>query len=64
MVPWLLFSITQGTKGDLHNPDNHDGVLTHLGPDILKCEVKWALGTITTSKASGGVEFQLSYFKS
>ena len=51
-------------KRDLHDPDNHDGVLTHLGPDILKCEVKWALGTITTSKASGGVEFQLSYFKS
>ena len=51
-------------KRDLHDPDNHDGVLTHLGPDILKCEVKWALGTITTSKASGGVEFQLIYFKS
>ena len=51
-------------KRDLHDPDNHDGVLTHLGPDILKCEVKWALGTITTSKASGGVEFQLSYFRS
>ena len=37
-----------------HDPDNHDGVITHLEPDILKCEVKWALGNITTNKASGG----------
>ena len=53
-------------KKDLHNPDNHDGVITHthLEPDILECEVKWALGSITTNKASGGNEFQLSYFKS
>ena len=41
-------------KKDLHNPDNHDGVTTHLEPDILECEVKWALGSITTNKASGG----------
>ena len=41
-------------KKDLHNPDNHDGVITHLEPDILECEVKWALGSITTNKASGG----------
>ena len=40
-------------KKDFHNPDNHDGVITHLEPDILECEVKWALGTITTNKASG-----------
>ena len=39
-------------KKDLHNPDNHDGVITHLEPDILECEVKWALGSITTNKAS------------
>ena len=39
---------------DLHHPDNHDGVITHLEPDILECEVKWALGSITMSKASGG----------
>ena len=39
---------------DLHNPDNHDGVITHLEPDILECEVKWALENITTNKASGG----------
>ena len=37
---------------DLHDPDNHDGVITHLKPDILECEVKWASGSITTSKAS------------
>ena len=41
-------------KKDHHDPDNHDGVITHLEPDILKCEVKWALGNITTNKASGG----------
>ena len=40
-------------KKDLHKPDNHDGVITHLEPDILECEVKWALGSITTNKASG-----------
>ena len=42
-------------KKDLHDPDNHDGVITHLGPDILECEVKWALESITANKASGGV---------
>ena len=41
-------------KKDLHDPDNHDGVITHLEPDILECEVKWALGSITMNKASGG----------
>ena len=41
-------------KKDLHDPDNHDGVITHLEPDILECKVKWALGSITTNKASGG----------
>ena len=41
-------------KKDLHDPDNHDGVITHLEPDILECEVKCALGTITMNKASGG----------
>ena len=50
-------------KKDLHNPDNHYGVITHLEPDVLECEVKWALGSITTNKASGGVEFHLKYFK-
>ena len=51
-------------KKDLHDPDNHDGVITHLEPDILEYEVKWALGSITTNKASGSDESQLSYFKS
>ena len=41
-------------KTDLHDPDNHDGVITLLEPDILECEVKWALGSITMNKASGG----------
>ena len=41
-------------KKDLHNPDNHDGVITHLESDILECEVKWAIGSITRNKASGG----------
>ena len=41
-------------KKDLHDPDNHNGVITHLEPDILECEVKWALGSITINKASGG----------
>ena len=44
---------TELYKKDLHDPDNHDGVITHLEPDILECEVKWALGIITTNKASG-----------
>ena len=51
-------------KKDLHDPDNHDGVIIHLELDILECEVKWALGSITTNKASGDEEIQLSYFKS
>ena len=41
------------TKKDLNDTDNHDGVITHLEPDILECEIKWALGSITTNKASG-----------
>ena len=45
---------TELYKKDLHHPDNHDGVITHLEPDILECEVKWALESITTNKASGG----------
>ena len=50
-------------KKDLHDTDNHNGVITHLEPDILKCEVKWALESITMNKASGG-DGQWSYFKS
>ena len=51
-------------KKDLNDPDNHNSVITHLEPDILECEGKWALGSITTNKASEGMEFQLNYFKS
>ena len=51
-------------KKDLHDPDNHDGVITHLESDILECEVKWALGSITMRKLVQVMEFQLSYFKS
>ena len=52
------------SPGDLHNPDNHDGVITYLEPDILGSEVKWALGSFTTNKAEEVMEFQLSYLKS
>ena len=51
-------------KKYLCDPDNHKGVITHLEPDILECEVKWALGSITTSKASGGDGIPVDYFKS
>ena len=51
-------------KKDLHDPDNHNGAITHLEPDILECEVKWALGSITMNKLVEVMEFQLSYFKS
>ena len=50
---WQEYTEELYRKG-LHDPDNHDGVITHLEPDILECEVKWALGSITTNKASGG----------
>ena len=50
-------------KNGLNDPDNHDGVITHLEPDILECEVKWALGSITT-KLADVMEFQINYFKS
>ena len=49
-------------KKDLHDPNNHDGVIPHLEPDILECEVKWALGSITT-KLVKVMGFQLSYFR-
>ena len=50
-------------KKDLHEPDNHDGVITHLEPDILDCEVKWALGSMTTNKASGGDRTPVELFQ-
>ena len=51
-------------KKDLHNPDNQDGVIPHLEPDILECKVKWASGSITTNKAKGGDGITVDYFKS
>ena len=51
-------------RKDLHDPDNNDGVITHLDPDILECKVKWALGSITMNKVVEVMEFQLSSFKS
>ena len=50
-------------KKHLHDPDDHDGVITHLDPDILECEVKWALGSITTNKASGGDRIPVELFQ-
>ena len=50
-------------KKDLHDPDNHDGVITDLEPDILECEVKWALGSITMNKAGGGDRIPLEVFQ-
>ena len=55
---------TELDKKDLHDPDNNGDVITHLQPDILGCEVKWALGSITMNKDCAVTEFQLSYFKS
>ena len=50
-------------KKDLNDPDNHDGVITHLEPDILECKVKWDLGSITTNKASGGEGIPCEWFQ-
>ena len=54
---------TELYKKDLHNPDNHDGVITHLEPDILECEVKWALGSITRNKVHEGDGIPLELLK-
>ena len=54
---------TELYKNDLHNPGNHDGVITHLKPDILECELKWALGSITTNKASGADRIPVELFQ-
>ena len=55
--------IEEINKKDLHDPDNHNGVIIHLEPDILECEVKWALGSITTNKASGGNGIPVELFQ-
>ena len=54
---------TELYKKDIHDPDNHDGVITHLKPDVLECEVKSALGSITTNKASGGDGLPVELFQ-
>ena len=54
---------TELYKKDLHDPENHDGVITHLEPNILECEVKWALGSIITNKASGGDRIPIELFQ-
>ena len=54
---------TELYKTDLHDPDNHDGMITHLEPDILECEVKWALGSITMNKANGGDGIPVELFQ-
>ena len=59
---WQEYTEVLYTK-DLHDPDNHDGVITHLEPDILECKVKWALGSITTNKASGGDGIPVELFQ-
>ena len=59
---WQVYK-EEHTKKDLHDPYNHDGMITHLEPDILECEVKWVLGSITTNKASGGDEIPTELFQ-
>ena len=54
---------TELYQKDLHDPDNHDGVITHLGSDIVECKLKWALGSITMSKASGGDGLPVELFQ-
>ena len=54
---------TELYKKDLHNPDNHDAVITHLEPDMLECEVKWALGSISMNNASGSDKIPVELFK-
>ena len=54
---------TELQKKNFHDPDDHDGVITHLEPDILECEIKWALGSITTNKASGGDGISVKLFQ-
>ena len=62
MITWQEYT-EELYKKDLHNPVNHNGVITHLEPDILECEVKWALGNITTNKASGGDGIPIELFQ-
>ena len=63
MVSLIFLKREELYKKDLHGPDNHNGVITDLEPDILECEVKWALESITTNKASGGDGIQVELFQ-
>ena len=60
---WQEFCTEELYKKDLNDPDNHNGGITHLEPDILECEVKWALGSITTNEASGGDGIPVELFQ-
>ena len=60
---WQEYTEELSQKKDLHHPDNHDGVITHLESDFLECEVKWALGNITMNKASGGDGIPVELFQ-
>ena len=60
---WQEYTEEQCKKKDLHDPDNHDGVITHLQPDILECKVKWAVGSITVNKADGGDGVSVELFQ-
>ena len=60
---WQEYTEELYKKKELHDPDNHDGVITHLEPDILECKIKWALGSITTNKASGGDGIPVELFQ-
>ena len=60
---WQEYTEELYKKKDLHDPDNHNGVITHLEPDILECKVKWALGRVTTNKASGGDGIPVELFQ-
>ena len=62
MKRWQKY-IEELYKKDLHDPDNHDGMITHLEPDILECEVKWALESITANKASAGDRIPIELFQ-
>ena len=65
IIEWIFINeyTEELYKKDLHDPDNHNGVITHLEPDILECEVKWALEIITTNKASGGDAIPVELFQ-
>ena len=63
ILRWQWNTLKNYTKKDLQDPDNHDGVITHLEPDILECEVRWDLGSITTNKASGSDRIPTELFR-